>query len=127
MQHDLDNITLSYFEILGINRDEETHSDFIEWFLNPKEGHGLNDYGIRRLLEVCLINKFFKHDLLKTIDEMTPAEKKYGKYRYRKEPELVYNDKKYFILRNWGIKNIDKFIKNITGKIPEFKYEICEK
>jgi hypothetical protein len=50
----------TYLEILGWNRDETTHSNFISWILNPKEWHGLSDYGIRKLFEIIISSKFFK-------------------------------------------------------------------
>lgn len=48
----------SYLEILGIARRENSHSSFLTWFLNPNESHGLFDFGLRRLLEVIITNKF---------------------------------------------------------------------
>jgi hypothetical protein len=53
----------SYLEILGVARRETSHSNFIAWILNPLEIHGLSDFGIKRLLEIIITNKFI--DILK--------------------------------------------------------------
>ena len=34
--------------------------------------------------------------------------------------------KDYYIARNWGMNNIDGFIKKIQGRFPKIKYEILE-
>jgi hypothetical protein len=42
-------------EILGNSRKELAHSNFIAWILNNKESHLLQDYPIRKLLELVVI------------------------------------------------------------------------
>jgi len=64
------------------------------------------------------------HNLLKTINEITATEEKYRRYRVNSEPELIYNNEKYYIVRNWGVGNIGKFIKNMTTKFNGLEYEI---
>jgi hypothetical protein len=44
----------SFMEILRINRRELSHSGFIGWILDPSGEHGLFDFGIRRILELCV-------------------------------------------------------------------------
>lgn len=58
--------------------------------------------------------------LLKTPDEMTATEKQYGKYRFRNEPELVYEGVGYYVARNWGVGNIKAFINTIAQRFPGF-------
>ena len=61
--------------------------------------------------------------LLKTSAEMTDTEKKYGKYRYRQEPELNFEGKGYYVARNWGIGNIQSFINAIKRRVPDFNIQ----
>jgi hypothetical protein len=62
--------------------------------------------------------------LLKLEGEIKDNEKKYAKYRYKEEAEFNYKDEGYYIARNWGINNIDKFIKKIQDKFINIKFEI---
>jgi len=64
--------------------------------------------------------------LLKLKEEATETEIKYKKYRLNTEPELVFDDAGYYVVRNWGINNIKKFITNMTTKIPQLRYEVHE-
>ena len=42
------------FDILGVARQENPHSNFLAWLLDPNESHGMNDFAIKRFLEtVC--------------------------------------------------------------------------
>lgn len=61
--------------------------------------------------------------LLKTPDEMTDTEKQYGKYRFRKKPELIYEGIGYYVARNWGVGNIQSFIKTIVQLFPDFNIQ----
>ena len=75
---------------------------------------------------------YLRHDksssflLLKEIEEMTETETKYRKYRFNGEPELIYNGKNYFVARNWGINNIERFIIKMTEKFSGLEYEMHE-
>jgi hypothetical protein len=62
--------------------------------------------------------------LLKTADQMTDNEKKYCRYRYKNEPELIHQGVDYYVARNWGIGNIDVFIKKLQDRFPELRYVI---
>lgn len=42
------------FDILGISRDENRHSRFLEWLFNPKETHKLNDEPLKYLFRFLL-------------------------------------------------------------------------
>ncbi len=76
--------------------------------------------------------EFLKNDkscsfrLLKSAEEITEGEIKYRRYRHNEEPELIYNDIGYYVARNWGTNNIDKFIKNMKDKFKELEYIIHE-
>lgn len=61
--------------------------------------------------------------LLKLVEEVTDTEIKYRKYRVNNEPELIYKEKGYYVARNWGIGNIEKFIDKMTKKFGNLKYE----
>lgn len=61
--------------------------------------------------------------LLKTLSEMTDTEKKYGKYRYRQEPELKFGSEGYYVARNWGAANTPTFIDLINKRFPIFNIQ----
>lgn len=48
----------SFFDVLGIMRNENVHSNFLSWILNPEEKHGLNEYPIRKFLEMIIISLY---------------------------------------------------------------------
>jgi|TARA_R110000765_G_scaffold334281_1_gene424693 hypothetical protein len=60
--------------------------------------------------------------LLKLQDEMTETETRYTKYRYRQDPEIIYEGKGYYIARNWGVSNTPKFIAKMESLFPSLKY-----
>lgn len=43
----------TYFDVLGISRKESVHSNFWGWLFNYNSNHTLNDYPLKRLLEIC--------------------------------------------------------------------------
>lgn len=47
----------SIFNILGVARNENIHSNFISWLLNRSENHGLGDYPIKKFLEMLVITQ----------------------------------------------------------------------
>lgn len=53
------------FDILGVGRQENPHSSFLSWLLNPFESHGMGDFPMKRFLEtVCFAyNKYGKRYL----------------------------------------------------------------
>lgn len=89
-------------------------------------------YTILLLQEKNLISKqvfdFLREDtscsfkLLKLLDEMTDTEKRYSKYRFNKEPEMTFEDSGYYIARNWGVNNVQKFIDKMESRFPEISY-----
>ncbi|XOV77469.1 MAG: hypothetical protein ACFHVJ_10960 [Aestuariibacter sp.] len=89
-------------------------------------------YTIMLLQGKNLINKevfeFLREDtscsfkLLKLLDEMTDTEKRYSKYRFNKEPEMTFDGAGYYIARNWGVNNVQKFIDKIESRFPEISY-----
>lgn len=64
--------------------------------------------------------------LLRRQDEFQANDKQRVKYRLKHEPELVYDGAGYYIPRNWGIGNINRFMDRITNKIPEINFSIIE-
>lgn len=60
--------------------------------------------------------------LLKRKEEMTETEMRYSKYRFNKEAELIFEDKEYYVARNWGVNNVPKFIEKIKNKFPVISY-----
>ena len=86
----------------------------------------LNDKGLidDDMFEFLRNNKTSSFLLLKQKDEMTETEKKYRKYRPNLEPELIFKNKGYYVARNWGKGNINKFIDSIVSKVPALNYKI---
>lgn len=58
---------------------------------------------------------------------MTETEKRYSKYRFNKKPELIFDDQGYYVARNWGVNNVQKFIDKMESKFQEFNYSISKK
>ena len=45
----------SFWEILGIARLENQHSQFLAWLLDPNESNGAGDFCIKRLLQTIIV------------------------------------------------------------------------
>ena len=87
--------------------------------LLEKEGL-INDDVIKFLQD----DKTASFSLIKTLDEVTDTETKYRKYRVTEPPELVYREKEYYVARNWGKENTQKFMDKFSKRFPELGYEI---
>ena len=80
------------------------------------------------LIDAHIID-FLKQDrsgnfpLLKKKEEFTETEIKYRKYKTNGDPELIYNLEGYYVVRNWGKDNTEKFINKFSLKFPNIKYE----
>jgi len=85
------------------------------------EKHGQID---DETFEFLRTDKTAKHNLLKTLSEITETEEKYRRYRVNNKPELIFNGKEYYIARNWGIRNVTIFIAKMENKFSSLKYEI---
>jgi len=105
-----------------------------EYIIDKKADIGSKTVDI--LLKNNLINnesiKILENDtscgfiLIKERKDITESEIEYTRYPLNKPPELVYNNREYYIVRNWGIGNIDKFIDNMTINFPGLRYEILK-
>lgn len=60
--------------------------------------------------------------LLKLPDEMTETERRYSKYRFNREPELVFNGEGYYVARNWGVSNTPKFIEKMEARFSGLSF-----
>jgi hypothetical protein len=87
--------------------------------LLEKEGL-INDDVIKFLQD----DKTASFSLIKTLDEVTDTETKYRKYRVTEPPELVYGEKEFYVARNWGKENTQKFMDKFSKRFPELGYEI---
>ncbi len=47
-------LTKSFPEILGVERREEIHSAFLAWLLDKNKNHGLDDFPIKKFLEILV-------------------------------------------------------------------------
>lgn len=50
----------TYPEILGVSRRELSHSSFLAWMIDPVASHRLDDFGVRRLIEILIVSKFWQ-------------------------------------------------------------------
>ena len=55
---------------------------------------------------------------------MTDTERKYGKYRYKNEAELVYNNIGYYVARNWGVNNVPQFMEKMSQAFANLVYKV---
>jgi hypothetical protein len=62
--------------------------------------------------------------LLKKREEVRVNEAKYGKYRVRQDPEFYYQTQGYYVARNWGIGNIEKFISKMESRFQNLKFSV---
>ncbi len=60
--------------------------------------------------------------LLKLLDEMTETERRYSRYRHNKKPEFVHEGEGYYIARNWGVGNTQKFIEKMEKAFSGLEY-----
>lgn len=89
----------------------------------------LNDENLidDEIIEYLKEDKSCSFFLLKKKEDFTETEIKYRKYRINDVPELIYKENEFYVARNWGIGNIDKFIAKFTGKFPGLEYKKNEK
>jgi len=89
----------------------------------------LNDENLidDKIIEYLKEDKSCSFFLLKKKEDFTETEIKYRKYRINDVPELIYKENEFYVARNWGIGNIDKFIAKFTGKFPGLEYKKNEK
>ena len=78
----------------------------------------INDTNIQFLKE----DKSCSFFLLKKKDDFTETEIKYRKYKINSPVEFIYKHEEFYVARNWGISNIDKFINKFTQKFPGLEY-----
>lgn len=79
----------SIFDILGIMRNENVHSNFLAWLLDPSEYHGLNYYTIKKFLEMLIMALF---------------DCKYSKENEKIFPEYLVD---YIITGNYEVLNVE--------------------
>lgn len=77
------------FDILGVARQENPHSSFLSWLLNPLESHSMGDYPMKRFLEtVCFAYSKYGRDYL---NEENPTF-----CSYDTEKQIVAREKLFF-------------------------------
>jgi len=69
-----------------------------------------------------MISDHYSFKLLKLLEEMTNTEKRYSKYRFNKEFEINFEGSGYYIARNWGVNNVQKFSDKMRSRFPEISY-----
>ena len=78
------------------------------------------------VLEFLKNDRTCRFDLLKTQDQVTENEEKYGKYRISSDPEFVYANTDYYIAMNWGREGCERFKTKIEEYFPDLKFEFVE-
>lgn len=131
-----DNISSALDSISGTTKDRSLLNIYFDNELTVQniKKSDLGYSTVKLIEEKGLINdeifNFLRQDkscsfqLLKQPDEFTETEVKYRKYRTNDEAELTYKGKGYYIARNWGIGNIQRFMDKISNKFPQIKFEI---
>ncbi len=104
-----------------VEAEEIKKSDIGYSTIKVLEKYGLID---DKSIEFLKADKTASHNLIKTVDDITPTEEKYRRFRLNGEPELIFNEKKYFVVRNWGIGNIGKFIDKMSKKFKGLEYQV---
>jgi|JI10StandDraft_1071094.scaffolds.fasta_scaffold351371_2 hypothetical protein len=61
--------TKSFLEILGVSRKELSHSKFLSWLFNPREDHKLEEFALKKLLELITIDLNGKNQDIKSIEK----------------------------------------------------------
>lgn len=64
-----------------------------------------------------------RFDLLKQKSEVTDNEEKYRKYRVHRKPEVIFNGMEFYVARNWGKLNTERFIEKMKIHFPNLEYE----
>jgi hypothetical protein len=118
-QKDRSLLSITYQDKLYVNKIKKSDIGFRT--IKLLEEKKLID---NKMFQFLREDKSCSFQLLKLKEEMTEMEIKYRKYRVKLEPELYFENKGYYVARNWGIGNIDKFISRITEKFPELSYKI---
>lgn len=118
------NRSLYSIKFKGVVETEKIRKSDIGFFtVKLLEKHNLIDEKVFKYLKE---DKSCNHNLLKTLDEILDYEIKYNRYRIKKEPEINFNGKDYFIARNWGLKSTQVFIKKMEKKFVSLEYDIHE-
>lgn len=94
-------------------------SDIAYFTVKLLEERGLVDQDVFNFLRDDTSCSF---KLLKLLDEMTETERRYSKYRFNREPELVFDGDGYYIARNWGVSNTPKFINKMEERFTNLSY-----
>ena len=66
-------------------------------------------------------DKSCNHQLIKLESEVTESERRYNRYRVNNPSELLYSGEKYYVARNWGAANVERFIQKFEVKFPKIK------
>ena len=64
-----------------------------------------------------------RFDLLKQKSEVTDNEEKYRKYRVHRKPEVIFKGMEFYVARNWGKSNTERFIEKMKNRFPNLEYE----
>ncbi len=83
------------------------------------ESHELMDTAAFEFLRE---DKSCSFQLLKKANEVTETERKYSKYRVSSEPEIVFEGEGYYVARNWGVGNVERFMDKVKQCFPDIEY-----
>jgi len=135
LEIDTKNNIKEALDILSSDKDRSTYNIKYngQFFLRNFKKSDIGLQTVKLLEAKGLIDnqtiEFLKQDkscsflLLKKSEDFTETEIKYRKYKTNIEPELIFNEEEFYVVRNWGIGNIDKFINKFISKFPGLEYE----
>ena len=109
--------TISYKE--EIYQNEFKKSDIGYHTVMLLESKGLLD---EKVFDMLREDSSCRFELLKRVEEMTETEKRYSKYRFNRDPELVFDGQGYYVARNWGVSNAPKFIEIMEALFSGLTY-----
>ena len=97
--------TKSFSDILGVERREMSHSNFIAWILNDKESHHLGQFAIKQLLDILL--EYGEEKIKNSLD----------KYNEINEEKLQFGSLyKALMLNNYIIENLEIGVEKVLTK-----------
>lgn len=130
-----DNISSALDSISGTSKDRSLLNIYFndEIYVQDIKKSDLGYSTVKLIEEKGLLNdevfNFLREDkscsfqLLKMPSEFTETEIKYRKYRTNDEPELMFNGNGYYVARNWGIGNIQRFMDKMSDKLSQINYQ----
>ena len=103
--------TKSFSKILGVERREMSHSNFIAWILDDKESHNLSQFAIRQLFDILL--EYGEDGIQYSLNL----------YNENNDKKIEYNNLyKSLMLENYKIEDLDINVEKVIKNQKENRY-----